>query len=219
MPNPRENRRRTHLVQDLEQKGIRDRRVLEAIGNTPRDCFVEEALAGKAYNDVSLPIGEGQTISQPWIVARMTELLEPTVPRRDVLEIGTGSGYQAAVLSHLFARVFTVERIAALSQRARRTLRELKIENVHFKIFDGTYGWGEFGPYHGILVTAAAPTVPEPLLTQLKDGGHLVIPVADPAASDRQILTRVTRNGDRFVTEHHGGCRFVPLLGRYGYER
>ncbi|MDH3627839.1 MAG: protein-L-isoaspartate(D-aspartate) O-methyltransferase [Acidobacteriota bacterium] len=219
MSNPRESRGRGHLVQDLAKKGIRSRRVLDSIGQTPRERFVEEALAGKAYNDVSLPIGEAQTISQPWIVARMTELLEPDGSGGDVLEIGTGSGYQAAILSHLFSRVFTVERIAALSQRARRTLRELSIENVHFKIFDGTYGWGEFAPYRGILVTAASPSVPEPLLSQLADGGHLVVPVADPASSRQQILTRVTREGDRFIEEVHGGCRFVPLIGRYGYDK
>lgn len=214
--NAREPTRPSQLVADLAAKGIRDRAVLDAIARTPRERFVEEALAARAYSDVSLPIGEAQTISQPWIVARMTELIEPT-GAGDVLEIGTGSGYQAAILARLYARVFTVERIAKLSQRARRTLRELGVENVHFKIFDGTYGWGEFAPYAAILVTAAAPSVPTPLLAQLADGGRLVVPVEERGAGDRQVLTRVTRRGDRFEEDRHGGCRFVPLIGRHGY--
>lgn len=211
---------RDRLARKLSERGIGDARVLDALRAVPREAFVEEALRGKAYDDVSLPIGEQQTLSQPWIVARMTELLEPNGTGR-ALEIGTGSGYQAAVLSCLFETVYTVERIPELSRRALRTVRGLSIENVHFKIFDGTYGWGEFAPYRGILVTAAAPAVPAPLLEQLAEGGRLVIPIGPTEPTGReaeQTLVRVTRlAGGQTVQEEHGSCRFVPLVGRYGW--
>jgi len=202
------------MVRTLEGRGIRHRGVLEAMGRIPRERFVEEALHGKAYSDASLPIGEGQTISQPWIVARMTELLEPAGGGR-VLEIGTGSGYHAAVLASVFETVYTVERSRELSERARRLLRELRIENVHFKIFDGGYGWSEFAPYAGIVVTAAVPEVPAPLLEQLAEGASLVLPMSE-GGGDEQTLVRLVREGGSVRRETHGPCRFVPLVGRFG---
>jgi protein-L-isoaspartate(D-aspartate) O-methyltransferase len=208
------------MVRDLEARGIRDRRVLDAMGAVPREPFVEEALRAKAYTDAPLPIGEKQTISQPWIVARMCELLEPDGTGR-VLEIGSGSGYHAAVLSKLYEQVFSVERLAALSKRARETVRALDIENVHFKIFDGSYGWSEFAPYRGIVVTASSPEVPAPLVEQLDAGGRLVLPIARAAAApvegDDQALVRVVKSGEGLLREEHGACRFVPLLGKFGF--
>lgn len=212
---------RERLIRTLRERGIRDERVLAAIGAIRREAFVQEALRGKAYADSSLPIGEKQTISQPTIVARMTELLEPDGTGR-VLEIGSGSGYQAAVLAPLFEQVYSIERIESLSRKARQTVRELGIENVHFKIFDGTYGWGEFAPYRGIVVTAAAPEVPTPLLDQLADPGYLVIPLASGPGSTTQqdqVLTRVTKKDGAITREEHGLCRFVPLLGKYGWPK
>ncbi len=179
----------------------------------PRERFVEEALSGKAYSDVSLPIGETQTISQPWIVARMSELLEPDGNGK-VLEIGSGSGYQAAVLSQLFELVYSVERSPELSRRARETVRGLKIQNVHFKIFDGSYGWSEFEPYRAVLVTAAVPEIPAPLIEQLDVGGKLVLPLTEPGGG--QILTRIVKREHGVVREQYDPCRFVPLVGRYG---
>jgi len=206
--------RRDRLAQDLERAGIKDRRVLEAMRSVPREAFVEEALRGKAYSDAPLPIGESQTISQPWIVARMCELLEPDGTGK-VLEIGTGSGYHAAVLSHLFELVYSVERIHTLSTRARQTLRDLGIENVHLKVFDGGYGWSEFAPYRAILVTAASPDIPTPLTDQLAEGGQLVAPLG---RQDVQVLTRLVKRDGETQREEHGGCRFVPLLGRFGWK-
>lgn len=205
----------------LEEKGIGSRRVLDAIGQVPREAFVDEALRAKAYSDAALPIGERQTISQPWIVARMAELLDPDGSGR-ALEIGTGSGYQAAVLSYLFEQVYSVERFPSLSRRARETIRALGIENVHFKIFDGSYGWSEFAPYRGIVVGASAPDVPPPLVEQLDDGGRLVIPVGGGSSGpsgdgDDQTLVRVIREGPGVRREEHGRCRFVPLVGRFGW--
>jgi protein-L-isoaspartate(D-aspartate) O-methyltransferase len=207
------------MVRDLTAKGIVDRRVLDAMGAIPRDAFVEEALRTKAYGDAALPIGEGQTISQPYIVARMCELTEPDGSGR-VLEIGSGSGYHAAVLSRLFEQVYSVERIAAFSKRALSCVRDLGIENVHFKIFDGSYGWSEFEPYRAIVVTAAAPEVPAPLLEQLEEGGRLVLPIGanGGAAGDAdQTLVRVVKEAGGMRREEHGPCRFVPLLGKFGW--
>ena len=208
------------MVRELEARGIKDRRVLEALARIPREPFVEEALRAKAYTDAPLPIGDKQTISQPWIVARMCELLEPDGTGR-VLEIGSGSGYHASVLSKLFEQVFSVERLAGLSKRARETARELGIENVHFKIFDGTYGWGEFAPYRGIVVTAAAPEVPAPLLDQLEQGGRLVLPLAAGRSAegetDDQTLVRIVKTATGTTREDHGPCRFVPLVGKFGW--
>jgi protein-L-isoaspartate(D-aspartate) O-methyltransferase len=206
---------RDRMVRQLSDYGIRHPAVLKAMRSVPRERFVEEALQAKAYDDSALPIGEKQTISQPWIVARMAELTDPDGKGR-VLEVGTGSGYHAAVLAELFELVYTVERSPSLSQRARQTLRTLNIENVHFKIFDGGYGWSEFAPYNAIVVTAAVPQVPEPLMEQLEEGGKLVLPLAGDG--EEQILTRVIKRGGRSEQERHGTCRFVPLRGKYGWE-
>lgn len=208
---------RQRMIGDLRARGIADPLVLQAMRSIPREAFVEEALRGKAYSDVALPIGETQTISQPWIVARMTELAQPD-GRGKVLEVGTGSGYQAAVLSKVFELVYTVERIASFANRARQTVRELGIENVHFKIFDGGYGWSEFAPYRAIVVTAASPAIPTPLLDQLEDGGRLILPLGEDGSED-QMLVRVVKRGTEYVREDHGRCRFVPLVGRYGRSR
>jgi len=208
--------RRDRLVRDLAKKGIRDRSVLDAIRSVPRELFVQEALQGEAYRDASLPLGEKQTISQPWIVARMTELAQPDGTGK-VLEVGTGSGYQAAILSHVFELVYSVERIRTLSIRARKTLRDFGVQNVHLKIFDGSYGWSEFAPYRAILVTAAAPSMPTPLVDQLEDGGRLVVPVGPADGNSDQVLMRFTKQGNQVLQEEHGPCRFVPLLGRFGW--
>jgi protein-L-isoaspartate(D-aspartate) O-methyltransferase len=212
--------RRARMVRDLSERGIVDRRVLDALAEIPREAFVEEALRAKAYGDAALPIGEGQTISQPFIVAKMCELTEPDGSGR-VLEIGSGSGYHAAVLSRLFEQVYSVERIAAFSKRALACVRDLGIENVHFKIFDGSYGWSEFAPYRAIVVTAAAPEIPAPLLEQLEEGGRLVLPIgANGAAAGEavdQTLVRVVKAAGGVRLEEHGPCRFVPLLGKFGW--
>jgi len=222
MAEPRTNRSREtsrgqqQLVDDLDRRGIRDRRVLDAMRATRRRGFVPEALSDAAGGSEALPIGQRQTISQPWMVARMCELVEPDGTGR-VLEIGTGSGYHAAVLSRLFEIVYSVERIPALAEHARRTLRSIGVENVHIQIFDGTYGWSEFAPYRSILVTAGAPSIPDPLVQQLEEGGHLVLPLAVPEDARSQILTRVTRRGDEFVQASYEPCRFVRLVGRFGW--
>ena len=207
-------RRERMVSRHLEGRGIDDPRVLAAMRDIPRHRFVDEALGAKAYGDHALPIGHGQTISQPWIVAYMSQLLRPK-PQDTILEIGTGSGYHAAVLSRLVARVFTLERIPELTKRARRVVRSLGIENVHFKVFDGTYGWSEFAPYSAMVVTAACPEIPAPLLEQLAKGGRLVVPVGTP---DGQMLRCITRQGPRdYVGQDHGRVEFVPLLGRFGF--
>ena len=212
--------RRARMVRELAARGIANRRVLDALAQTPREPFVEEALRTKAYDDAALPIGEKQTISQPYVVARMCELTEPDGTGR-VLEIGSGSGYHAAVLSQLFEQVYSVERIAAFSKRARETVRALHIENVHFKIFDGSYGWSEFAPFRAIVVTAVAPEVPAPLLDQLEDGGRLVLPIAAPGATSsdapEQTMIRIVKDPAGIRREDHGPCRFVPLLGKFGW--
>jgi len=208
--------KREKLATQLKGRGIAHPDVLTAMRSIPRERFVDEALSQKAYTDGALPIGEKQTISQPWIVARMSELTEPD-GRGRVLEIGTGSGYQAAVLSSLFEQVYTVERIRSLSVRARKSVRDLGLENVHFKIFDGTYGWSEFAPYQAILVTAGSPELPQPLFDQLEEGGRLIIPIASSADADEQTLVRFIKRAGAAKREEHGGCRFVPLVGKFGW--
>ena len=203
-------RTRERLVARLAGQGIRDARVLERIRNVPRHLFVDEALASRAYEDTALPIGSGQTISQPFIVARMTESLlvgDTTVER--VLEIGTGCGYQTAVLAPLVKEIFTIERIPELLRRSRQRLRDLDIYNVRFRQGDGWEGWRKYAPYDGILVAAAATEVPPKLLEQLAPGGRLVIPVGP---SGRQCLTRLTRQADHFQQESLGAVSFVPLV-------
>jgi protein-L-isoaspartate(D-aspartate) O-methyltransferase len=208
--------RRNRMVRDMSARGIADPLVITALGQIPREPFVEEALRAKAYEDSALPIGEKQTISQPYIVARMCELTQPDGTGR-VLEIGSGSGYHAAVLSMLFAQVYSVERLAAFSKRAREAVRALAIENVHFKIFDGSYGWSEFAPYRAIVVTAAAPEVPAPLVDQLELGGRLVLPVGVSEGATEQTLVRIIKEAGGVRREDHGPCRFVPLVGKYGW--
>jgi protein-L-isoaspartate(D-aspartate) O-methyltransferase len=198
-----------------EHYGIRDPRVLEAMRTVPRHFFVPEALQSRAYGDHALPISANQTISQPFIVARMTELLE--LDRDDrVLEIGAGSGYQTAVLAFLAAQVYSIERIAELAREAQARIRQLEIYNATVKCFDGTLGWAAHAPYDAILVAAGGPTVPDPLIAQLKIGGRLVVPVGE--SREAQRLIRVIKTETGYRDEDHGGCAFVPLIGQHGWQ-
>jgi protein-L-isoaspartate(D-aspartate) O-methyltransferase len=206
---------RSKMVEEqIISRGIRDPRVIAALEKVPRHLFVEEALQGQAYSDHPLPIGEKQTISQPYMVALMTEALQLKEKER-VLEIGAGSGYQTAILAELAERVYSIERIRSLAIRARQLLYELGYYNVEIKIFDGTYGWAEEAPFDAIMVTAGAPDIPEPLLNQLAIGGRLVIPVGDAYVQD---LIRLTKMKEGTRKEDLGGCRFVKLIGKYGWE-
>jgi protein-L-isoaspartate(D-aspartate) O-methyltransferase len=198
-----------------EHYGISDKRVLDAMLTVPRHFFVPEALQGRAYGDHALPIAALQTISQPFIVARMSELLEVD-DRSRVLEIGAGSGYQTAVLAKLGAQVYSIERIAELAREAQARIRQLNIYNATVKCFDGTLGWSAHAPYDGILVAAGGPEVPEPLLAQLRLGGRLVIPIGDTRESQR--LIRVIKTEKGYEREDHGACAFVPLIGHYGWS-
>ncbi len=202
-------RTRDRLVQRLVDQGIRSQPVLEQIRNVPRHLFVDEALASRAYEDTALPIGLGQTISQPYVVARMTEALLADFSGETVLEIGTGCGYQTAVLSPLVKKIYTVERIPELLRKTRQRLRQLDIYNVQFKPGDGWEGWPKYGPYDGIIVTAAATELPQKLLQQIAPGGRMVIPVG-PAGS--QDLLLVTRKNDHFEQVSLGAVSFVPLV-------
>jgi protein-L-isoaspartate(D-aspartate) O-methyltransferase len=207
-------RTRERMVQRLGDQGISNLRVLEAMLNTPRHLFMEEALAHRAYEDVALPIAFNQTISQPYIVARMTEVLLAGLPdKATVLEIGTGCGYQTAVLARLVQHVYSIERIAPLLEKTQARLRELKIGNLSLKCADGSYGWSQSAPFDGIIITAAAPAVPEALFKQLGEGGVLVVP-----EGEREQMLRVYRKQDGKVTsENLEPVRFVPLLP--GVER
>lgn len=202
-------RTRERLVQRLQEEGVTNERVLEAIRNTPRHWFIDEALSHRAYEDTALPIGHNQTISQPLIVAHMTELLLATGPLDKVLEIGTGSGYQTAILAQLVERVFSVERIQPLQDKAKERLAELKLRNIVFRWGDGWDGWQALAPYNGIIVTAAAPELPKALLEQLAVGGRLIMPVGDNQA---QQLLLITRNEQGFKQQTLGNVRFVPLM-------
>ncbi len=197
----------------LIRRGIKDPKVLDAMRKVPRHRFVSQALRYRAYDDCPLPIGHSQTISQPYIVALMTEYLEMTGGER-VLEIGTGSGYQAAVLSEIADKIFTMERHTALASQARKVLDELGYDNIVMRTGDGTIGWKQFAPYDRIIVTAGSPHVPESLLKQLADGGRMVIPVGDKYGQDLMV---VDRHGDDIETTKAGGCVFVPLKGREGW--
>ncbi len=205
---------RARLVETLQRKGIRDLAVLRAVRLVPRHLFVPESVRHRAYDDAALPIGSSQTISQPWVQARYLELLALS-GRERVLEIGTGSGYQTALLAMLCDAVFSVERIAKLAQRARETLAAADIRNVTVLVGDGTLGWRPFAAYDAILVAAASPEIPGPLVEQLAPGGRMVIPLGDRA---NQTLTLVRREGDQLRTTTVADVRFVPLLGEFGFR-
>lgn len=198
----------------LASRNIADERVLQVMGKIPRNLFISEALAGEAYNDHPVPIGEKQTISQPYIVALMTEALE-LQGKENTLEIGTGSGYQTAILAELSSRVYTIERIKSLLVGARKLLAQLGYSNILFKAFDGTLGWKEYAPFDAIMITAGAPSLPEPLIDQLADNGRMVIPVGDRYT---QELIKVTKKGENLEQESLGGCRFVNLIGIHGWK-
>jgi len=202
-------RTRDRLVQRLVDQGIRSPEVLERIRNVPRHLFVDEALSSRAYEDTALPIGLGQTISQPYVVARMTEALLGGFSGDTVLEIGTGCGYQTMVMAPLVKKIYTVERLPELLRKTRQRLRNLDIYNVQFKPGDGWEGWPKYAPYEGIIVTAAATELPEELLKQLAPGGRMVIPVGP---SGRQELLLVTRRDDHFEENSLGAVSFVPLI-------
>ncbi len=202
-------RTRDRLVQRLQESGIRSSEVLEQIRNVPRHLFVDEALASRAYEDTALPIGLGQTISQPYVVARMTEALLDGLDGGRILEIGTGCGYQTAMLAPLVKEIYTVERIPELLRKTKQRLRQLDIYNVQFRLADGWEGWPKYAPYDGIIVAAAAEELPEKLLSQLETGGHLVIPVGP---SGRQELVKVTKYDDRYEQVSIALVSFVPLV-------
>jgi protein-L-isoaspartate(D-aspartate) O-methyltransferase len=207
--------RREQMVEALRRAGVQDERVLAAMAAVPRHIFVPEAYLNQAYaDDVSIHIGSGQTISQPRIVALMTEAARIGADD-SVLEVGTGSGYQAAVLSQLARFVFSVERIAGLARQAKQTLDRLGVENVSVKVMDGTLGWRAQAPYRAILVTAAAPELPELLLEQLADGGRMVVPIG---SREQQVITVIERRGSRRIVNQLQTACFVPLVGRHGWE-
>ncbi|MDT8371244.1 MAG: protein-L-isoaspartate(D-aspartate) O-methyltransferase [Gammaproteobacteria bacterium] len=202
-------RTRDRLIMRLQEQGIKNSHVLAVMRELPRHLFVDEALASRAYEDTALPIGHSQTISQPYIVARMTEILVEGIPKSKVLEVGTGSGYQTAVLSRLVERVFSVERIAPLQNQARERFYQMKLNNIRLKHSDGSWGWPENAPYDAIIVTCAPEHVPEELLRQLAPGGRLVIPVGSSAS---QSLRVIDRNGNKFEQTELDPVSFVPLL-------
>lgn len=212
--NPKFKQRRRRLVDTLAEKGIKDQRVLEAFNIVPRHVFVDTALQDRAYKDTALPIGKNQTISQPYTVARQTELLE-VKPGEKVLEIGTGSGYQAAILCELGGEVYTIERHKKLYIKARDTLKELGY-SVRFKLGDGTLGWSAYAPYDAIVVTAGAPVVPDDLVDQLALNGRLVVPVG---GEKRQEMVRIIKiREDEYEEERYSDFKFVPLIGEKGWQ-
>ncbi len=206
--------RKKMVEEQLIRRGIKDKKVLEAFQKVPRHNFVPKRYLDSAYGDFPLSIGEGQTISQPYMVALMTECLGLS-GGETILEIGAGSGYQAAILAELASRVYTVERVVSLAEKARTCLKNLDYKNIQIEIGDGTRGWPEFAPYEGIVVTAAAPDTPKPLIEQLRIKGKLVIPIG---GSLNQMLTVITKHKDRIETKQICGCVFVPLLGKYGWK-
>lgn len=198
----------------LVPRGIKDERVLNAMSKVPRHFFVDPPGYGQAYDDSALSIGEGQTISQPYMVAVMTELLELKGYEK-VLEIGTGSGYQTAVLSELAKEVYTIERVAILAQRAEERFHTLGYDNIHIKVGDGTLGWQEEAPFDRVIITAGTPKPPDPLIEQLSDNGILVAPVGDRFS---QQLIKLRKRGGKTLQEYHTPCVFVPLIGKYGWQ-
>jgi protein-L-isoaspartate(D-aspartate) O-methyltransferase len=206
---------RLNMVEEqIVARGIKDQRVIAAMKRVPRHLFVEEALQGQAYSDHPLPIGDKQTISQPYMVALMTEALVLT-GKEKVLEIGTGSGYQTAILAACAAKVFSIERILSLAIKARKLLEEIGYPNVEIKFSDGTAGWMDESPFDAIMVTAGAPDIPQPLIDQLKVGGRMAIPIGDTQVQD---LIRITKTEEGIQKEDLGGCRFVKLIGKFGWE-
>ncbi|MDH5764291.1 MAG: protein-L-isoaspartate(D-aspartate) O-methyltransferase [Nitrospinota bacterium] len=203
---------RQKMIEEIIDRGIKDLRVIEAMSRVPRHLFVRETFQHKAYGDHPLPIGESQTISQPFIVAAMSQALQLKGEER-VLEIGTGSGYQTAILSELAAQVFTIERVKSLGQQAKQLLDRLGYTHINYKIFDGTYGWRELGPYDAVVITAAGPEVPQALIEQVKEGGLIVAPIGDDQG---QELMLYTKRGKRLSARCMGACFFVPLIGKYG---
>ena len=205
---------RRRLVETLQGEGIRDLAVLRAVDLTPRHLFVPTGVRHRAYEDSALPIGNGQTISQPSVHAKYLELLGLS-GKEKVLEVGTGTGYQTVLLSHLAAQVFSIERVPALYDKARDVLRQLDVRNVSLSLGDGTIGWREYAPYHAILVSAGAPDVPTPLIDQLADGGKLLIPLG---TKDEQLLVSFERRDGTVVRRDIAPVRFVPLMGRHGWQ-
>ncbi|GMM83716.1 protein-L-isoaspartate(D-aspartate) O-methyltransferase [Pseudoalteromonas sp. MTN2-4] len=196
------------LAEQLKASGVQDKKVLQVIKDTPRHLFIDDVLKHKAYENTALPIGNGQTISQPFIVAKMTEILRQVGVKGKVLEIGTGSGYQSAVLAQVFEQVFSVERIKSLQWQAKRRLHQLDLYNVSMKHGDGWQGWQTKGPFSGIIVTAAAKSLPQALLEQLEDDGALLVPIGE----EEQVLTLVVRKGKQFIEHKMAPVRFVPLI-------
>ena len=207
--------RKQMVERQIVAQGVKDARLIAAMKKVPRHLFVPEALQYQAYEDHPLPIGDGQTISQPYMVALMTEALELKGGER-VLEIGTGSGYQAAILAELCGKVFTVERIDKIARRARQTLDDLKYHNIAVRIGDGTLGWAEYAPYDRIIVTAGAPELPKAYWEQLAEGGRIAIPVGD---REEQSLIIIDKKNGKELRRDFGGCVFVPLLGKDGWNR
>jgi len=203
---------RQKMIEEIIDRGIKDLRVIEIMSRVPRHLFVRDSFQHKAYGDHPLPIGESQTISQPFVVAAMTAALQLTGEER-VLEIGTGSGYQTAILSELAAQVFTIERVKSLGRQAKQLLESLGYTHINYKIFDGTYGWRQLGPYDAVLITAAGPEVPKALMEQVKNGGRIIAPIGDDQG---QELMCYTRRGKRLSPKRMGNCFFVPLIGKYG---
>ena len=202
-------RTRDRLIQRLREEGIQDERVLEVMRQTPRHIFVDEALASRSYEDTALPIGHGQTISQPYIVARMTELLLATGPLNNVLEVGTGSGYQTAILAPFVEQVYTVERIAPLLEQAKQRHKALGLTNIRYLLSDGSWGWPEYAPFDAIIATAAPEEIPPELPAQLEDGGHLIIP---HGSSFQKRLSVIERDGESLKTTDLDMVSFVPLV-------
>lgn len=214
--NAHSSKRQYMVDTQIVSRGIKDQRVIEAMRKVPRHLFLDEALWPQAYEDHPLPIGEKQTISQPYIVALMTEALNLT-GKEKVLEIGSGSGYQTAILAELAEQVYTIERIPAIAKRARKTFDQLQYKNIVITIRDGSSGWKEHSPYDGIIVTAASPSTPKPLLEQLATGGRLVIPVGKEFS--QELMIYVKEDGEEFKQENYGGCRFVKLVGEHGWKK
>lgn len=210
---PRADERSRMVEQQVRARGVRNPRVLEAMREIPRHLFIPPPYTTSAYTDAPLPIGNGQTISQPYIVALMTELLDPQ-PDGNILEIGAGSGYQAAVMSRLVRQVTTIERISSVADLARENITKIGLKNIRILVGDGTVGYPRYAPYDGIIITAATPDIPAPLVNQLAEGGTLVAPVG---GRESQELITLKRMGGRTMQASHGGVRFVPLIGEFGW--